>query len=188
MKILLSGFMPFLDNKKNVSFEVLKELKKQNDSIEIIELPVIYGEEFVVLEDRIRMFKPNIVCCFGLAKSRKKITPELVAINYRFSKQEDNKGQKFNGRLIDENGSKAFFTKIDISSLVQSLNDEGIPSDISLFAGAYVCNDLYYHLLKNEEKYGYKGLFVHLPDSSDMPFTDILKGVEIINRELEKQK
>ena len=43
------------------------------------------------------------------------------------------------------------------------MHKDGIPAALSLSAGAYVCNDVYYALLGCESTFGHRGLFVHVP-------------------------
>src|SRR5574344_2186508 len=85
MKLLLSGFEPFLNNKINPSFEVLKKLPKDIDvnEINIIELPVTFNESFKVLEKEIKVIKPDIVISFGLAAGREAISLESTAYNLK---------------------------------------------------------------------------------------------------------
>ena len=49
--------------------------------------------------------------------------------------------------------------------MIGALRARELPAALSLSAGAYVCNDLYYHLLQAEDTLGCRGLFVHVPDA-----------------------
>jgi pyroglutamyl-peptidase len=47
--------------------------------------------------------------------------------------------------------------------LAEKIKNEGVASTLSYSAGAYVCNDLYYRLLRETEGSGVRVVFVHVP-------------------------
>ena len=59
-------------------------------------------------------------------------------------------------------------TRLPVHAMVEAVRREEIPAWLSLSAGAYVCNDLYYHLLSHEEELGFRGLFIHVPDTQHL--------------------
>ena len=131
-------------------------------------LPVVYQQAAEEMLREIRRLKPEIVICCGVAAGRGGVTPELVALNYRWARIPDNAGQLFSGTPILPQGENALMTSLPVHRMVEAIRAKEIPAWLSLSAGAYVCNDLYYHLLLNESELGYRGLFVHVPEEKDV--------------------
>ena len=52
-------------------------------------------------------------------------------------------------------------TPLPVHAMIAAMQSAGIPAQLSLSAGAYVCNDVYYALLSCFER----GLFLHVPDA-----------------------
>lgn len=168
MKIILTGFDTFNNDEINPSYEAIKNIKIKDVTIKVVKLPVVYNKCFIELEKEIISFKPDYVLCFGLASGRKYITPEQVAINYMYCYAPDNENVIYNGEKIISDNVDAIFTSINLPKIIDELNKNDDYYRLSLSAGAYVCNNLYYHVLKNQDKYHYRGLFTHVPNISDM--------------------
>ena len=182
MKILLTGFDTFNNAEINPSYEAIKNIKIASCQIEIIKVPVCYNECFDCVLNKIKDFRPDYVISFGLAASRSFITPELVAINYMYASIPDNNNVLKKGEEIGDS-DKAYFTQIKINEIIDELNKENDVYRLSLSAGAYVCNNLYYHLLENENKYNYKALFIHVPPLNIM---ELSKMEEYITKLIER--
>lgn len=69
----------------------------------------------------------------------------------------------YQGQPINTHGPAAYMTALPIHRMIEAIQAEGIPAQLSLSAGAYVCNDVYYALLACEAEFGHRGLFVHVP-------------------------
>src|SRR5699024_2959645 len=94
MKLLLTGFVPFLYHKTNPTEEVVKSL----DGLTINEynveghiVSVDFNESEKELLKEINEREPNVVIMLGLAAGRSRITPERIAINVKDGR-EDNSG------------------------------------------------------------------------------------------------
>ena len=59
----------------------------------------------------------------------------------------------------------------------RALNGAGIPAALSTSAGSYVCNDVYWHLLRQEATLGCRALFVHVPDTPQMDAQTAARGL-----------
>lgn len=175
MKFLITGFTPFADNEENPSSMVLGLIAKTD--VEVLKLDVSYLRCQDMLEAKIKEVVPDIVICLGLASKRSQITPELCAINYMYAQIADNDGVLMEGRKIDDNGPNAYFTKLDLISLIKYLKENDIDASLSTSAGTYVCNSTYYHLLSMEEKYGFKGLFIHIPPLNVINLDNLSKAL-----------
>ena len=69
------------------------------------------------------------------------------------------------GTPVDPGGSAAVMNSLPLAGIVETLRGEGLPCSLSVSAGSYVCNDLYYTLLSHQKELGYRGLFVHVPSA-----------------------
>ena len=165
MSILITGFEPFDGASVNPSWEAVKLVPNAICGHEVhrLQLPVVYGGAAELLLEEVRRLRPEIVLCCGVAGGREGVTPELVAINYRQARIADNAGQLYSGAPIDPEGETAHMTRLPVNDMVEAIRAREIPAYLSLSAGAYVCNDLYYHLLAAEKALGCRGLFVHVP-------------------------
>ena len=166
MAILLTGFEPFDGAQINPSWEAVRLTPDHICGHEVhrLQLPVVFGQAADMLQSEIRRICPDVVISCGVASGRNGVTPELVAINYRKARIPDNAGQSYAGEPILPGGDTAYMTRLPVNEMVAAIQAEQIPASLSLSAGAYVCNDVYYALLRSETALGHRGLFVHVPD------------------------
>ncbi len=165
MSILLTGFDPFDGASANPSWKAVSRVTEQvaGQAVEKVQLPTLFTKAAEILRGEIERIRPEIVICCGVANGRTGLTPELVAINYRHARIPDNAGQRFFDQFIDPNGPAAYMTRLPVHAMIDAMKTAEIPAYLSLSAGAYVCNDVYYALLGCEERYGHKGMFLHVP-------------------------
>lgn len=170
MFILVTGFEPFDGASVNPSWEAVKLVPDviEGHAVHRLRLPVEYGVAAEALLAEVRRLRPEIVLCCGVAGGRGGVTPELVALNYRSARIPDNAGRQFSGEPILPGGETAYMTCLPVNGMVEAIRALEIPAWVSLSAGAYVCNDLYYHLLAAEKELGCRGLFVHVPEEQDV--------------------
>ncbi len=163
--ILLTGFDPFGGDSINPSWEAVSRVPEKVEGREVrrMLLPTVFGRAAEMLKSAIREIRPELVICCGAAKGRTGVTPEMVAVNYRLARIPDNDGQSFDGVPIDPDGPAAYMTRLPVKEMAAAMKDAGIPACLSLSAGAYVCNDVYYALLSWEEEFGHRGMFLHVP-------------------------
>lgn len=145
MKVLISGFEPFLEIKENPSQLLANELKSDYDQIskspntsandslqsvfskitmESVILPVEYERAFVVLKETIDKFKPDLVLATGVAASRKDVGLERIAINHRSILRKDNTGNKPSDFKIHSTGPDGVFSNLDVDSVVAATNEK----------------------------------------------------------------
>ena len=181
MSILISGFEPFDGASVNPSWEAVQRVPSQLCGHEVhkVRLPVVYGQAAEMLTEAIARVRPEIVIACGVAQGRKAVTPELVAINYRHARIPDNAGQSFHAQPIDPDGPTACMTRLPVHAMAEALNAAGIPGSVSLSAGAYVCNDVYYALVACEATYGHRGLFLHVPGTEVVDAESAAKAIEL---------
>jgi pyroglutamyl-peptidase len=160
-KVLLTGFEPFGTATSNPSGEILKQIS--GDNIITAILPVAYAGSAERLLALITEHNPEVVICLGQAEGRTQITPEKVAINLDDARLADNEGVLRSDVKILDNGPDAYFTTLPIKEMVDAIKAKGIPSSVSLSAGAFLCNHVFY--LAQNELAGTKvrSGFVHVP-------------------------
>lgn len=181
MKILVTGFEPFGGEKTNPSWEAVQLLPAMisNASIHSLRLPVVFGQCGEMLRQAIQNLHPDAVLLCGVAASRTEITPELLAVNWRMGAIADNHGMLYQGEKIRPDGPDAIMTDFPVTDMVAALQAAGIPARLSLSAGAYVCNDLYYAALGMQQALGFHVLFVHVPSASAFPVEEIAHALTI---------
>jgi pyroglutamyl-peptidase len=165
-KVLVSGFEPFAGASLNPSQLLVEELSRQGiPGIEMsaIILPVEFDRSSQLLLQRVRDFSPEFVIAFGQAEGRKAITPERIAINFDDARIPDNAGNQPQSRKIEGTGADGYFSTLPIEQIERELNDTGVLSSISLSAGTFVCNHLFYRLQHALLNSSIKSGFIHLP-------------------------
>ncbi len=179
MSILITGFDPFGGARTNPSWEAVCRVPEMvgGHKVHRLQLPTVFGQGVERLLEAIGAFRPEWVLCCGVASGRTGVTPELVAINYRQARIPDNEGQSFSGVPIDGSGDAAYMTALPVNAMVEKLHKAGIPAYLSLSAGAYVCNDVYYALLRTQEALGHRGLFLHVPDPETVSTEDAARAI-----------
>jgi pyroglutamyl-peptidase len=171
MKILVTGFKPFLGQNINPSEILSKELEAIFSSVTSLILPVQFEKSFEALNLELNKNDYELVLMLGQASGRKKICLERFAMNWTETSHEDGAGVIWPTGQIVQDQPMLLQTKIDIDSLLKKNNDSNLTASTS--AGNYVCNDLYYRMLLNRSNI--KSIFVHLPlfekqISKDFPF------------------
>lgn len=165
MRILFSGFEPFGGMADNPSWEAVRRLPARLEAAEIrrARLPVAFGQAAEALLAEARRLRPEIIIMVGVAQGRQAVTPEKLAINYQDARIPDNAGQSPKARRIDPAGPDGVMTRLSVEAMVDALAAAGLPGKLSLSAGAYVCNDLYYRVLLQEASLGCRCAFIHVP-------------------------
>jgi len=168
IKILISGFEPFGDHAQNLSMALVQALPDcLGDQIDLykIVLPVDDIEGPMRLLEAIDQHQPDAVLCFGLAPKRQKINLERVAINLKDYRIPDNAGVQIIDQPIIPDGPAAYFSTLPIRKMLSSLAAANIPARISLSAGAYLCNQIFYAMMHQIKQNNWPILagFIHLP-------------------------
>ncbi len=161
MKILISGFKPFLGESLNPSELLVEQLQEKHPAISTIVLPVEFQIAFLNLKNKIQEISPDVVIMLGQAAGRKNICLEKIALNWRQSTQPDESGYLPETTMIHTDRELAVMTSFPVDSMYSKLKQLQHPVEISFSAGTYVCNDLYFKTLT--EFPNLKSLFIHFP-------------------------
>ncbi len=169
LKILVTGFEPFGGERVNPSWEAVKLLPTEIGGGEIVK--ALLPTEFIKAEEALLSamdeYEPHAVICTGQAAGRAAISFERVAINLRDAAIADNAGYKPSDEAVVPGGQEAYFVTLPVKAMAKAVKEAGLPSEISLSAGAYVCNDVLYTLLRRCRDEEIPGGFVHLPLSTE---------------------
>lgn len=166
--VLLTGFEPFGGDTVNPALDVVHELAGERIAghrVVPAVLPVTFADAPARLADAIERERPALVVCIGQAGGRARISLERVAINLIDARIPDNGGaQPIDARVVPD-APDAYFTRLPVKAMLHALTDAGVPAELSLSAGTYVCNAVFFallHLLHTRWP-TLRGGFIHIP-------------------------
>lgn len=195
--VLLTAFEPFGGETANASRLALEAVDPSAVSgrVRTGVLPVVFEDAVVALKRLLRRHRPDVVICCGQAGGRSAITVERVAINVDDARIPDNAGAQPIDRPIAARGPAAYFSSLPIKAIVAALRDEGLPAEVSQTAGTFVCNHVFYGLMRTlSRRRGVRGGFIHVPylpeqalgaadadatPKPSLPLARIARGLEI---------
>ena len=180
MKILLTGFEPFLEHTSNPTLDIIKHLASKD--VTPLSLPVVYEKAAQKILDAVAKEPFDFIIMLGLAADRTMITIEHHALNWMDAKGPDNEGVIKRFEVIDEKGPHLYPTDIPYKTIIEDAETELRPISLSLSAGGYICNDTFYrvkHALKSQ-KVG----FIHVPPISILNLETQIKSIEWIIQKL----
>ena len=173
MKIVVTGFRPFLGATTNPSEDLARELAKLFPEVHSHVLPVEFGHSFELLRLYLQHDKPDYIIMLGQAAGRTRVCFEKIALNWVQSEHPDEAGRHLAAGAILDAHPLALMTKFPVDKIVSAIKEENLLAEVSFSAGAFVCNDLYFRVLA---EYGdLKAVFVHLPLVKDLEFEIQLK-------------
>lgn len=170
LRVLITGFEPFNNAKLNPTEQLVTHLKPDSvPGAQIVAkvLPVVYSEAAKQLLALVEEHKPDVVLCFGQAEGRTAITPERFAVNMDDASIADNSGEKRVDQKIHSVTPTAYESTLPIKDFVTAIKAEGIPAAVSLTAGTFVCNHIFYELQNALAGTKVQSGFVHVPLMSE---------------------
>jgi pyroglutamyl-peptidase len=167
MKLLLTGFEPFGGSTLNPSEQIVRLLTgKEIDRVQIVSavLPVDQAQAAEILIDVLGHHRPDAVLCLGEASRRAVISVERLAVNLLDFRIPDNAGCQLVDQPIIHGGPAAYFVTLPDRFICKSIQQAGVPAELSLSAGTYLCNQVLYRLLHylSEEQWHIPAGFIHL--------------------------
>jgi pyroglutamyl-peptidase len=168
-RVLVTGFEPFGDQPVNPSQLVA-------EAFDGVVLPVSYARAADELRRAVGEREPDLVVSFGLAANRTAIAVERYAHNLDEASTTDNEGRPGSGSPIDATGPLALSSTLPVDAIVAALLAEELPAEVSRDAGGYLCNHVFYALLRS----GARGGFVHLPPLEAIPLDDQIRAARTI--------
>ncbi len=194
--LLLTGFEPFGGDPTNPSAEVVRQLEgRRHGSHRIVGavLPCVFGECRRALAELLARHRPAAVIALGVAAGRAAITPERVAINVDDARIPDNACRQPVDVPVEPGGPAACWSTLPLKAIVAALQVEGIPAEVSNSAGTFVCNHLFYGLMRTLEQPDWRGVpggFIHLPcrpeearpGQASLPFATLVRAIDVAIR------
>lgn len=191
-KVLLAGFEPFNGEALNPSQEVLAELSGERIAghrVEPLLLPVDFEAAPSLLLAAIERHRPRLVLCTGEAGGCTGLQLERVALNLIDARIADAAGRQPREARVQPGAPDAYFSPLPLAEMAEALREHGVPAQLSLSAGSYVCNAVYFRLLHALAGTGIPGGFIHLPwlpeqacrhpGAASMPLATQAKGLGI---------
>ncbi|MES3039332.1 MAG: pyroglutamyl-peptidase I [Bdellovibrionota bacterium] len=165
-KFLVTGFESFDGQTVNPTHELIKVLNfnplfKSQVTFEV--LPVSFENCWMNLK-KLNLKKFDGIILMGQAAGRSKISFERVALNWNETIRPDNDGVVPPEGPIDD-GPLAYLTNAPISNWKKTM-DSIFPGlqEISLSAGSYVCNNVYYRTCRElADQTKTWSVFIHVP-------------------------
>lgn len=161
-RVLLTGFEPFNNATLNPSKEVVEKTNHRSIVAKEV-LPVVFSKAAKRLIELIEEVKPEVVIALGQAEGRPQINLERVAINYMHGQIADNEGVFALSGEISKDAPAAYFSTLPLELISQSLTAAKIPVAISLSAGSFLCNHIFYSMQHHLHGKGAHSGFIHLP-------------------------
>lgn len=186
--VLVTGFEPFGGSSVNPSQQLVEALDGEAATAV---LPVSYARAAAALHDAVIEHEPDVVICFGQADGRTGISVERFAHNLDEATTTDNDDSPGSGAPIDPNGPIAFPSTLPVDAIVAALRDADIPAAVSRDAGGFLCNHVFYALMRllDGRERAARGGFVHVPllpeqaldrDAATMPLDTLVRGARIV--------
>lgn len=187
-RVLATGFEPFDGAAVNPSQRLVEAL---DGEVATALLPVSYARAADALREAVRAHEPETVVCFGQADGRTGISVERFAHNLDEAATTDNDAAGGSGAPIDPDGPAAYASTLPVDAIVEALRAEGIPAAPSRDAGGFLCNHVFYVLMRTleRERPGAAGGFVHVPllpeqaldrAAATMPLETLVRAARVI--------
>ena len=192
-RVLVTGFEPFADSPVNPSQRLAEELAARPPAgveLETAVLPVSYARAAAELRAAVHAADPRVVVCFGQADGRAGISVERFALNLDDAANVDNEGAS-SGSPVEPGGPAAYRSTLPVDGIVAALRAAGIPAAASRDAGGFLCNHVFYTLMRvlERERPGTPGGLVHVPPLPEqvleqpvasMPLDVLVRGGAIV--------
>ena len=192
MKALVTGFEPFGGEMVNASLEAVRRLPPRIGALEVVtaELPTSFARSLAALEAAIARSSPDLVLCVGQAGDRAALCVERVAINLQDAHIPDNDGARPVDAPVVAGGPAAYLSTLPVRAAIAALHAEKLPAQLSMSAGAFVCNHVFYGLmhLRATGTRHFRGGLLHVPCLAQqvgtgvrsMALDDIVCGILIV--------
>ena len=190
-RVLLTGFDAFDGESINPSWLAVQPLHGRRVAGHVMvaaQLPTVFGASLLELASLLQLHRPALVICVGQAGGRAALSLERVAINVNDARIADNAHAQPIDTPVVAGGPAAYFSTLPIKAMLQALQREGIPAEVSQTAGTFVCNHVFYglmHQLATQAAFKQtRGGFIHVPylagqGDPGMALEDLTRGLHI---------
>lgn len=165
---LLLGFEPFGGEAVNPSQEIVRALDGQvvnGHAVIGAILPVTFGATLATLENLLDLHRPVLVLALGQAGGCSELALERIAVNLIDARIADNEQNRPIDEPVVAGAPAAYLTSLPVKAMLARLRALGIPAALSLSAGTFVCNQVFYALahLRATRFRDMRGGFLHVP-------------------------
>jgi pyroglutamyl-peptidase len=167
MKALVTAFDAFGGEALNASLEAVRRLPSRTGSLEISTavLPTSFARSLPALEEAIARAAPDVVLAVGQAGERPALCMERVAVNLQDAEIADNDGARPVDSPIVPDGPAAYLATLPVRAAVAGLHAGELPAQLSMSAGTFVCNHVFYGLMHMAAtgRRRFRAGFLHVP-------------------------
>jgi pyroglutamyl-peptidase len=168
LTILVTGFSAFPGAPLNPSAAIVIRLLRRHARrfrlhgirLQTAVLPVVYDQVKRELEALVARAHPDAIVHLGLASRRKQVSVEMRAVNRITTLHPDAAKRRAAARAVRAGGLPALRSPLATPSLVTLMRRTGVPTQLSIDAGDYVCNQTLYASLASG---GAPAVFIHVP-------------------------
>lgn len=200
-KALVTGFDPFGGDAINPSYQAVRRLpallgtRAGKLAIVTAELPTSFARAARQLGQLIVRERPHIVLCVGLAADRAALSIERVAVNLDHARIADNDGKRPVHKPVVPGGPAAYFSTLPVPAIVRALTRAGLHAEMSMSAGTFVCNHVFYQLMhrassRTKSQSILRAGFVHVPalpaSDAEAALADLTRGLMIVLRQTQR--
>jgi pyroglutamyl-peptidase len=166
LRILVTGFEPFQGAKRNPSGDTAKALDKKKVAEGVVTgvvLPVLWDVSAKALDKAITSARPHIVVSLGMADETFRV--EQLADDQRIDAEDNNKVNPG-----ARPAKKRLATKLPVDAVEKALIKVVGAARVSQSkdAGGFICNEVFYTLMKGYPKLLRSG-FIHTPSDAVVP-------------------
>lgn len=144
MNILVTAFEPFDQKDDNQSEKIARSLSL--DHVDILILPVAFRLAFQTLENHLKTCSYEMIIMLGEGPNNV-LHLEHVALNVMHARIPDNLGLQPLNTAIDD-GPLSLHSTLPLDQFKEILTNNNYLFYVSYHAGTYVCNDLFYRVMR----------------------------------------
>lgn len=197
-RALVTGFDAFGGDSHNPSYQAVQRLPARIGKRDVVtaQLPTSFARATRKLHALIAREQPDIVLCVGLAAERPALSIERVAVNLCHARIADNDGRQPADKPVIAGGPAAYFSTLPVLNTVKALARAGLRAEMSMSAGTFVCNHVFYSLMHAvAQQRGahrvWRAGFVHVPAlpavDAARALDDMARGLQIVLRVAQRQ-
>jgi pyroglutamyl-peptidase len=170
-RVLLTGFEPFpadsdADNVSERAVQGFDPGAVADVTLMRLTLPVEYDSAAIWVNDVVGRCQPDVLVGFG--QGRTAVDLETTAYNVKDTSEvsggvPDNRGVIMGGEPIVEGGPDEVSSGLPLSRILDGLRRAGVEADLSDDPGRYICNSVFYTMVRAAAGTPRVGGFVHLP-------------------------
>jgi len=191
--VLLTGFEPFGLDAVNPSQDAVRLVQSRWGGPERLVadiLPVSFARAADRMDALLALHDPHVVVAVGVAGGRSRVSVERVGVNLIDARLPDNDGAQPVDVPVLPGAPAAMFASLPVKQIVRDVAAAGIPVELSLSAGLYVCNQTLVRTAAWAERHRRRAGFIHVPWATgqapggepELPLEEIARAVEIAIR------